>query len=442
VSPARRCAFVVLRRTFEDGAYADRALHAEARRSGLSGPDLRLATRLAYGAVQRRATLDHVGARLCERPLDALEPRVLAALRLGLFQLCFLDGVADHAAVTESVELAKGGRGGGHGLVNAVLRRAAREAPAILASLRDDSPEHAAIKHSHPEWVARSWWSTLGPDQARRLLAAGNLPAESAVRANVLVMGAGELAARLRADHGVASRPAEHLPEGLVLERPFDAHGSALWRAGAFTPQSRASMLAARVLDPPPGADVLDLCSAPGAKATHMAALMGDRGRIVAVERHLGRAGALKETVRRMRATCVTVHAGDAREAPAGGFDRVLVDPPCSGLGTLRSRPDLRWRASERAVAELAELQLEILGAGARALHPGGALVYCTCTISASENERLVERFLAENPDFEADDLQARYPLWKHPSVAGHLLLLPHRDGTDGFFIARLRRRP
>src|SRR6476469_388555 len=215
-SPARSAAFSVLRRVFEDGAWADRALRGEAERLGLDARDLALATRLAYGAVQRRATLDHVIETLSGRSLARLEPAVIAALRLGIFQLVYLDRVPDHAAVGESVELAKAESRGGAGLVNAVLRRAAREAGALVGALPDDTPEAAALRLSHPEWIARLWWEALGAETAR-LLAADNQPAEAALRSNTLRTTAAELAARLP----VESHPTPGLPEGLVLDQPF-----------------------------------------------------------------------------------------------------------------------------------------------------------------------------------------------------------------------------
>jgi 16S rRNA (cytosine967-C5)-methyltransferase len=407
-SAARECAFSVVRRVFEDGAYADRAL----RREGLDQRDAQLATALAYGTVQRRGTIDHAIALLSDRRPDKLDPPVLAALRLGLFQIGWMDGIADHAAVDESVELAKRA-GRGHGLVNAVLRRATRELPGILAALDDDTPEAAAIKHSHPEWIVRLWWDALGPEETRALLARDNEPAESVIRTG----------------------PHDHE----VLDAPFDVFASEAFARGEITPQSRASMLVSHVVDPQPGERVLDLCAAPGAKTTHLAALMGNEGEVVAVERNPDRAEALRANVARVHASSVTVEVGDAREARAG-FDRVLADPPCSALGTLQSRPDARWR--ERDIGELAALQREILDAAAGATRPGGTLVYSTCTISPRENEDQVRSFLERDPRFSADDLRSAWPLWEHPRVPKHLQTLPHRDHTDGFFIARLRRAP
>jgi len=422
VSPARACALRVIRRTFEEGAYADRAFAAEA--SGLEPRDRALAMALSYGTIQRRGTLDHVAARLTDRPLGRLDPPVLASIRLGLFELLYLGGTAPHAAVNENVELVKRARPHAVGLVNAVLRRAAREGQEMLAGLDDRSPEHAAILHSVPGWLAGQWWKELGAEEARALLRAVNEPAESALRVNTLVSTTDDVAARLP----VPSRAADGLPEGLVLEGPFGIEGSDLWASGHVQPQSRASMLVSRMLGPEPGQRVLDLCAAPGGKTTHVAALIENAGEIVAVEQHPGRAAALERTCARMRASCVRVEVGDAATSRTDGqFDRILVDPPCTGLGTLQSRPDLRWRRRPEAIGELAALQGRILAAAAGALAPGGALVYSVCTISRAESEDVIGAFLRVHGDFLLEE---------------HLQLLPHRDGTDGFFVARLRRGP
>ena len=438
-TPARRCAYVVLRRVFEQDAWADRTLHAEARRHGLDGRERALATQLVYGAVQRRGTLDFLIERLAGRAVAELDPPIRAGLRLGLFQLCYLDRVPAHAAVGEAVELVKGDAPRGAGLVNAVLRRATRESERLLATLDDATPPGAAIRHSHPEWIAELWWETLGAEAARELMMADNAPAEAVVRVNTLRAQPAELAERLP----VASHADPALPEALVLDGPLDAFGTPEWGAGLFMPQSRAAMTVSRLLAPEPGQRVLDLCAAPGGKTTHLAALMGDSGAVVAVERHPGRADALRRTARRMGASCVEVRCEDAASIDFDEqFDRVLVDPPCSDLGTLASRPDARWRKSADQVERLAGAQAAILGAGARALRPGGVLVYSTCTISPAENEHVVDAFLATHPAFSADDLSRELAVWQHPRVPAYAQTLPHRDGTEGFFMARLRREP
>jgi 16S rRNA (cytosine967-C5)-methyltransferase len=449
VAPARACAYAVIRRVFERGAYADQALHAESR--SLDARDRALAMRLAYGAVQRKGTLDHLIGVLAERPPERLDPPLLAALRLGLYELLYLQGSPDYAVVADTVELAKSGARAGHGLVNAVMRRAAREgATALLAGMSDETPQEAAVMHSHPDWLARMWWETLGAEQARALMAFDNEPGELALRANTLVTDAAALASQLP----VPTHGDPDLPEALVAEEPFDVHASTLWQQGAFLPQSRAAMLVGHALRPTSGERVLDLCAAPGGKSTHLAALMQGGGEVVAVERNPRRAGALARTAQRLGAGNVRVELGDAARWPladgrvGGEFDRVLVDPPCSGLGTLQARPDLRWRVDPAAIAEMAAMQAEILAAGASAVRPGGLLVYSTCTISPTENERQIEVFLDSHRDFTLDDLAAELPAYRlavpagvgSPGRQGLVLTLPSRDRTAGFFIARLRR--
>ncbi len=395
VSPARTAAFVVVRRVFESGAYADRALRAELGR--LEDPrDRALAKRLAFGTVQRRGTLDWVVGRLTK---GHLEHQVRAALWLGLYELLFSDAGGRHAAVSAAVELAKPSPG--HKVVNAVLRRVARDG----IELPDDvHPAGAAVRHSHPEWIVRLWWDLLGAQETRLLLAADNEPAESALRVNPLV------------DCDDAELPpGRREGDALVLDAPFDVAGSALFARGAITPQSRAAQRVSVIVDPQPGERVLDLCAAPGGKTTHLAALMGDQGTVVAVERHAGRAAALAVTAARMGARSVVVVHGDGRDDLAHPalhepFDRVLVDPPCSGLGTLRSHPDLRWRMTLAIVARLVEEQDALVAAARARLRPGGVLVYSTCTINPGE-ERV--------------------------RGTGREQTLPHRDGTDGFYTAR-----
>ena len=436
IAPARRVAYVVLRRTFERGAYTDLALRAEARE--LNARDRALAMALASGAVQRRGTLDHLIAQLSDRRAERIDAPLLAALRLGLYELLYMAGAPDYAVVHDAVQLAKAHARAGHGLVNAVLRRAARESHrGLLAPLRDGTPEQAAIKHSHPRWLARMWFEQLGAAEARALMAHDNEPAELALRANTLVTDAGALAGALP----VASRRDPDIPEALVLDGPFDAHASRAWREGAFVAQSRAAMLVSHALGPVAGERVLDLCAAPGGKATHLAALMGGEGEVVAVERDGARARRLVETARRLRVRNVRVVVADARE-PIGerAFDRVLVDPPCSGLGTLQARPDLRWRASTEAISQMARAQGEILASGAEALRPGGVLVYATCTISATENEQVIAAFRDSHADFSLEDLAAQLPVNAPSAIPGAALTLPHRHHTAGFFVARLRR--
>ena len=422
-TPARNCAYTVTRRVFEQGAYTDHAFRAEAQRHELDGRDRAFAMRLSYGVVQRRRTLDHVLEKVSDRAVGDLDAELIAALRIGAYQLLYMDGVADHAAVTEAVDLARAAGSRGHGLVNAVLRRTAREGEAALARLGDATPTDAALLYSHPDWIAEMWWEQIGPDAARALMNADNEAAESAARVNTLRADVDDVLSELSRAGVDATRDAD-LAEAIVLAHPYDLHGSELFARGALMPQSRASMMVAHAVDPQPRERVLDLCAAPGGKTTHLAALMGGEGSVVAVELDPRRARDIARNAERLGAAGVEVKVGDATEPAFGtGYDRVLVDPPCSDLGTLRSRPDARWRKTPDQVAELAALQARILDAAVEALRPGGRLVYSTCTVSPQENELQIEALTGRHPGLATAD---------RPVVQ----TLPHRDRTDGFFIA------
>ncbi len=452
VTPSRRAAFEVLRRTFEHDAWADRAFRSAAERHGLDGRDRAFAQRLAYGAVQRRGTSDHLAAALAGRPTDRLDAPVLAALRLGLYELLFSGASADHAAVDEAVELTKGGdaqgarRRGAANLVNAVLRRAARERSTLLAGLDDTTPEGAAIAHSYPPWIAGRLWEELGAEAARSLMAAMNEPAERALRVNTLRAGRDELLMKLSEAGESLALPdaAESLlapPEALVVRGPWGEELRARVEGGDVVAQARASQAVVGVLDPQPGERVLDLCAGPGVKSTAIAARIRNEGEVHAVELDPGRASQIAELAQRVDARSVRPEVADAADADLGeGYDRVLVDPPCTDLGALASRPDARWRKTADQAARLAALQASVLARGARALRPGGTLVYSTCTISEAENEEVVAQVLARDQSLTADDLGAEHPGLASPHDPRFLQTRPDRDGTDGFFIARLRR--
>ncbi len=437
-TPARRAAYEVLRRVFEQGAWADRAFPAAVRRHALEGRDRAQAQRLAYGAVQRRGTSDHLIGLLAERSPAGLDGHLLAALRLGLYELLYAAATPDHAAVDQAVELARGEQARrGAGLVNAVLRRAARERETLLAGLGDSTPAEAAIAHSHPEWLAQMWWQELGPGVARALMAADNEPPENALRVNTLRVDPEHIASELVAS-GVAIGPRDGpgpaAPESLVIAGPLAERVRDAIEAGLLTPQSRASMAVVAALDPKPDERVLDLCAGPGIKTTQIAARMRDEGEVVSVERDGRRCAEIRELCARLGVSSVRVIEADARDDMGGGYDRVLVDPPCSDLGTLASRPDARWRKSGDQIARLAELQGEILERAARALRPGGTLVYSTCTISARENEAV-----ASAAPLAVDDLGAAHPALVSSREPRFLQTRPDRDRTNGFFIAGLR---
>lgn len=453
VSPARALAYATIRATFEDDAFTERAFRAEADRLGLGGRDRAQAQRLAFGAVQRRGTSDVAIERLAKRSTRLLDPPVLAALRLGLYELLFADATPDHAAVDQAVELTKaGGAAHASGFVNAILRRAIRERGQLVAQLleNDDDPAAAAVADSVPKWLAEMWWEELGPEAARAALAACNEPAEVAMRVNLLRTDRETVLARLR-EAGVEVQPAEAAwpladPASIVISGRTGEAVPAAIAAGEMTPQSRGSAAVVEVLDPQEDEHVLDLCAGPGIKTGQIAERMGDRGVVISVELDSTRAGEVAAQATRLGLRSITVLEEDARKAgPAEGFDRVLLDAPCSDLGALASRPDARWRKSPKTIGRLTEIQDGLLLAAAKALRPGGALVYSTCTISRRENEDRIAALLrasqaGEAPPLELDDLGARAPELAAPAERRCLQLRADRDRTTGFFIARLVR--
>ena len=406
ISPARAAAFAVLLRVFEDGAYADRAFRNAAE--GLDDRDRALAQRLAYGAVQRRRTLDRAVEVLGRRRVERLDPPVRAALRLGAYQLGFVDGVARYAAVNESVELVRrAGLERAVAFANAVLRRVADGIRPLLEALPETTATEAGLRHSYPDWIAETWWRDLGPEDARALMHAQNEQGATVVR---LVRGE------------IDGTPDPYVPGAWHVDRIDEV----ALEEGRIWPQSAASQLAGLAVGSREGERVLELCAAPGGKATMLA------GAVTAVEVNEARARELAETVRRLGARNVDVVVADGRELPPAltGFDRALVDAPCSGLGVLNRRPDLRWRAEP-----LPELQLQLLRAAAERVREGGTIVYSVCTVNADESEAVVDA-----SGLEVDPVLAgEWPQLRHPRRPEFLQTLPHRHGTAGFFVARLR---
>jgi len=395
VRSPRGVAARVVERVFEEGAYADRAFRSSAER--LDARDRAFAQQIAYGTVQRARTLDHAIEALGRRPVRKLDPPVRAALCTGAYQLGFMDAVPPHAAVHETVELVReAGLERAVPFTNAVMRRLAEGLPGLLARLHEETPAAAALCHSYPDWIAEAWWRELGEGDARALMRAQNDPPETAVRT----------------------------PDGPLV---VDVIPPEWLESGYAWPQSRGSQLAGEAVGARPGERILDLCAAPGGKATQLAAAGAE---VVAVEKHPGRARELAANARRLGVELTVVNA-NALELPddLGAFDRALVDAPCSGLGVLNSRPDLRWRAKP-----LPELQLDLLHAAAERVRPGGAITFAVCTIHRAENEDVVDAL-----GLPVEDLGARWPEYRHPRRPELLLTLPHVHRTAGFFIARLR---
>jgi 16S rRNA (cytosine967-C5)-methyltransferase len=438
----------VLERVQRAGAYADLLLNAHLARSTLSAADRAFATDLVNGTLRWRGRLDFLLEQLLDGDMEKLEPLVANALRLGAYQIVCSDRVPDRAAVDQTVRSIRAARAErATGLVNAVLRRLAAEHSRIaLPQLEADPLGHLTHALSLPPWLAARWLETHGAEAAAALARASNQVPPLTVRANRLRTDPLTLLEEIRARFPAAER-CRFAADGLVLGRRGNPALDPAFLAGRFTVQDEASQLVVALLDPRRGERVLDTCAAPGGKTTAIAERMGARGEVVALDRNTRRLDLVRRHLRRLGLDGVRCAERDATRplsdlAEARGFDRILVDAPCSGLGTLRRNPDARWRVRPDDVARLAETQLAILRNAGSVLKPGGVLVYSTCSLLPEENEVIVRAFLAEAPDVRLT-AAAEAPAEARPLLGddGMLRCFPHIHDTDGFFAARLVRR-
>jgi len=422
-------------------AYANVLLHRQLAEARLAPADAGLATEVVYGTLRFQSRVDWTLAGVLRHPLSELPPSIRAILRTATYQLLFLRRIPPRAVVHEAVDVARRhGHAGTAALVNAVLRRIAAGGERPLPD--GDPVTRLAVEDSHPRWLVERWLQRLGRVETVELCRADNTAAPITVRVNRLQASPDAVIAELAAA-GVAAFPT-WFPEGLRLEGAFETRHR-LVEAGVLTVQDLGAMAVTHMLDPQPAETVIDACAAPGGKTTHIVERMGDRGRVIACDIHPGKLDALRRRVGVMRLRTVEVVEQDARTLGTAfpeAADRVLVDAPCTGLGVLRRRPEIRWRVQAEHLTVMADLQRAILHGAAGAVRPGGVLLYSVCTTEPEEGRGVIEQFLARHPEFRLDP---EMPLpdgvtRRAEDLAGTLTLWPHRHGTDGFFIARLRR--
>lgn len=442
---ARDIALDVLNRVEEHQSYSNLELRHVLDREELRAADAGLVTELVYGTIQRRLTLDTALARFIQG--KKVQTWVKNLLRLSLYQIRYLDRIPDRAVVHEAVEIAKRrGHQGISAMVNGVLRNVLRQ-PDLWDQLAVGDPvKQLSIAESHPEWLVRRWAGQYGLEQTRLILESNNRQPRTSVRVNRLKLSREELLAKL-AEQFPSVAPSAVSPDGLLLDGGHAA-GTEWFRQGYFSIQDESSMLVAPALAVEPGMKVLDACAAPGGKTTHIAELMQDRGKLIASDVHPHKRDLIAQNARRLGLTVVEPIVSDALhlgEKGLGSFDRILLDAPCTGFGVIRRKPDLKWNKTPEDVNAIAQLQYRLLEHVAELLMPGGLLVYSTCTIEPEENENIVRRFVAEHPEFELDpalldDLPGAVSE-KAVTGEGFVQLLPHHFESDGFFIARLKRK-
>lgn len=434
------------------GAYANLVLQKSTSNLALSARDAALLTELVYGVLRRQNTLDWVIEQFSRRPVASMNYVVRHILRLGVYQLLFLERVPVSAACNESVELARiWGLGGLAGFVNGLLRNIARRRNEITyPDPGQDLARHISVKFSHPAWLVERWLQRFGRDETIALCMANNEPPPVVLRCNTLRIEPEVLFQRLEQD-GVAAQPSPLLPEALRVTPHVSLASLPSFQAGFFAVQDESSMLASLVLQPEPGSVVIDACAGPGGKTAHLAQLMMNRGSLLAFDVHQHRLLLIDDACRRLGITIVSSRLQDMAEPPVdmlGKADYLLVDAPCSGLGVIRRRPDLRWKIREQDLAGHNAQQIRILNGASRCLKPGGVMLYSTCSTEPEENGEVVAAFLDSHSCWQAVDLAGLLP----PSFRidgddlpmlkqGRLQLLPQRHGTDGFFLAVMKFR-
>jgi 16S rRNA (cytosine967-C5)-methyltransferase len=453
MTDARQLAFKVLREIAGRDAYTDIALDRVLRQEEAQGiaardvvpralRDRALATELVYGCVRRQRTLDTLIDQLGKKPARQQPPDLRLILELGLYQLRYLSQIPAAAAVHISVELAKvNGLTQLSGVVNGMLRQYLRATASGTDPLKypADPIQRFGIVHSYPDWVVELWLNQFGEEETEKLCQWFNQPPTLDLRINPLQSSLETVEKEIETQ--ISRIPP--LPQALRLNgKTGSIQNLPGFQAGKWTVQDASAQLVVHLLEPQPGETVIDACAAPGGKTTHIAELMQDRGIIWACDRVASRLRKVTENAARLRLHCIQTLTGDSRDLPqfTRSCDRVLVDAPCSGLGTLHRHPDIRWRQTPQKVQELALLQQELLASAATWVKPGGILVYATCTLNPLENEEIVQSFLETHPHWHIDTPSSHSPAFPFLQPAGWIQILPTQHQMDGFFMVRLKK--
>jgi 16S rRNA (cytosine967-C5)-methyltransferase len=442
----RQIATEILLKVDSRKAYADLLLDNVLRNTAIVDRDRALLTELVYGTLRWRGKIDARLKLYLNRSLTDADPMIRNLLRVALYQLLFLDKVPDYAAVHEAVELAKahGGRKVA-GFVNGVLRNFLRDRNKTANAQRTNDWETVlAIEHSHPQWLVKKWLDYFGREETEALMRANNESAPLVLRVNSC-KSSREVLLALLVKSGVSAVATRWSPVGVWVKSPSPVDQLPGFREGLFQVQGEASQLVCYVLSPQKGERILDACAAPGGKTTHIAELMADTGKVIALDKSEKGIEKIRENVARLGLVSLCATTSDAsHQLPVelrGPYDRILVDAPCSGLGTLRSHPEIKWHRNESDIKKLGHLQKHIVDQVVHYLKPGGVLVYSTCTLTKDENEDVAEDFLEHHKDFVIDDAARYLPEEAGSLVRGrYYMALPHRHDTDGFFAVRMRK--
>ncbi|MGM9945837.1 MAG: 16S rRNA (cytosine(967)-C(5))-methyltransferase RsmB [Lysinibacillus sp.] len=436
----RDAALTILLAVDKNQAYSNLLLHQTIEKYKLDVKDRGLLTEITYGTLQHKLTLDYYLEPFIHGKVDLW---VRWLLRMSLYQMHYLSRIPAHAAVNEAVEIAKRrGHKGIASMVNGILRSILREGVRSTADIKDEI-ERLAIETSHPQWLVERWVESYGYEETAEMLRENNIPPVQTVRVNTTKATVENVLTTLERE-GVKAVRSEVMPECIHLQTGQAAR-TAAFKHGLITIQDESSMLPANVLNPQPGMKVLDMCAAPGGKTTHMAEKMQNEGSILAMDLHPKKLDLIDENTARLGIEIVQTAPVDGRKAasflPKESFDAVLVDAPCSGLGVMRRKPDIKYTKREEDLESLQTIQLAILDNAVQVLKPGGRLVYSTCTVDKRENEGTVEAFLSQHPEMESESLTNLPEKLLAKQNNGMLQVFPQDFGSDGFFVAAFRKK-
>ncbi len=421
----RNLAFSILMKTESEGAYSNIEINKSFAVADIDARGRAFVTNIVYGVLQNKIRLDYIIGKFSKIPMRKITDDVKTVLRMGLYQLIFMDKVPEYAVVNESIKLVrKCKKASSSGFVNAILRGYIRSGTVYPK----DDLSYACTYYSYPEWMGKLLFTVFG-DDAIKLMECGNMTPPFSARVNTLKISREDFIEK------TGATACTLCDDGVVLGGGFSVADDDMFKNGYYYPQDEASMMPAKVLSPEEGETVIDVCAAPGGKTTHMAQLMGNKGKIFAFDIYEHKLGLIENNANRLGIDIISPVLQDASEINSdyiGIADKVLVDAPCSGLGILRRKPEIKYARTPEDLISLAALQQKILDSAAKYVKSGGEIVYSTCTLNPDENEKVVEKFLENNKDFELINLNFEN--------SPYIKLLPHIHNTDGFFIAKLSR--
>lgn len=439
----RRAALNILVDIEGNEAFSNIAINKFLKKNEVSSLDRRFISQLVYGVLENKLYLDHIVKSFSKTKIHKIEIEILNILRLGLYQIVFLEKIPSSAAVNESVKLAKKANKRLSGFVNGILRNYIRNQDKVkLPDYKADPINYLSVKYSHPVWLVSNWVESYGVEFTEGLLASNNKTPSLTIRTNTLKITREALIEKLKSE-GVKCKAGEITPEAIIIEsmnKGLDYLDS--FRDGLFQVQDESSMLVSRVLAPAEGELIIDVCSAPGGKSTHIAQLMNNKGKILSRDIHEHKLELVEENSNRLGITIIQTEEFNALKLDKDLLeraDRVLIDVPCSGLGIIRRKPEIRYFKEDKDITELSKLQTQILNISSRYVKIGGTLVYSTCTIQDEENSNVIKKFLDENDNFILEDVNESIPE-KIRSNEKYIQLYPNVSNTDGFFICKIKR--